>query len=113
MSDLCERRLGFAEAGALLSLKEERRPSRLRGGVVGMDGLLGTGFVSMCSCGRADVDRGGEEVERIGEFDVSGGEAGGGASVEEDWGEGGGGEDILSRLMGKLEQSFVSASNCR
>jgi len=97
-SDLCERRLGVAEAGGLPSLKDDLRPSRLRGGVDGMDGLLGTGFVSMCSCGRADADCGGEEVKRGGEFDVClGGEAGGGTSVEEEEDGGGDEEDIVGR----------------
>lgn len=55
-SDLCERRLGAAETGVLFSLKEGRRPSRLRGGVVGIDGRLGTEFVSICNCGRAEAE---------------------------------------------------------
>jgi len=77
----------------LFSLKEERRPSRLRGGVVGIDGRLGTGFVSMCNCGRADADEGGEEdVERGDEFDAvsPGGEAGGADAIEEEKGGGDG-----------------------
>ena len=74
-----------------------------------MDGLLVTGSVSMCSCGRADAERGGEGVEWGGEFDVSpGGEADGGASVEEECGDGGGEEDILK--IGKLHQRLLPAT---
>ena len=66
-------------------MKEERRPSRLRGGVVGItiDGRLGTGFVSMCNCGRVEADDGGE---RGGEFDAvsPGSEAGSADAVKEE-----------------------------
>ena len=58
------------------------------------DGRLGTGFVSMCNCGRAEADDGGE---RGGEFDAvsPGGEAGGADAVEEEneGGDGGGEEE--------------------
>ena len=81
-SDRWERILGVAEAGALFSLNEDRRPSRLRGGVAGIDARCGTGFVSMRNCGRAGTE-GGEDVARGGEFDVTeGGDEGG--SEEDD-----------------------------
>jgi len=95
-------------------LKEEHRPSRLRGGVVGItiDGRLGKGFVSMCNCGRVEADDGGE---RGGEFDAvsPGGEAGVADAVEEEneGGDGGGEEeeDITVRFdRGRLQNLFPS-----
>lgn len=95
-------------------MKEGHRPSRLRGGVVGItiDGRLGKGFVSMCNCGRVEADDGGE---RGGEFDAvsPGGEAGVADAVEEEneGGDGGGEEeeDITVRFdRGRLQNLFPS-----
>lgn len=96
----------------MFSLKEERRPSRLRGGVVSIDndGRLGTGFVSMCNCGRAEADDGGE---RGGEFDAV--SPGGEAVEEENEGGDGGGEEEEDIWVGfdrgRLQSLFPTVSH--